>query len=275
MLRVRIHRVRRTGLHDATQIHHGHTVGQLAHRGEVVGDEQVAQAQPLAQFDKQFHDLCLDADVKCGHRLIEHQHRRADRQRAGDAHALALTAGELVRVAVEELGAQVHQPEQFLDSGRDVGLCHAVHLQRLGEQFSHRHARVQRRLGVLEHDLQVAAHAAHGLVAEGQQVRAIELHRARGRFGEAQDAATGGALTATALAHERERLAGMHGEADAAHRVQHTRPAAVGAHLELLHQIGHLQQRCPCVHLHPPASPPVTTLHATSLAPKWTSAGSS
>ena len=33
-------------LHDLSQVHHGHPVAHLAHDGEVVGDEQVGEAEP-------------------------------------------------------------------------------------------------------------------------------------------------------------------------------------------------------------------------------------
>ena len=50
-------------------------------------------AQPLAQ-------LGADLRVERAERLVEQQHPRLDRQRAGERHALALAAGELVRVAL-------------------------------------------------------------------------------------------------------------------------------------------------------------------------------
>ena len=48
-------------------------------------------------------------------RLVHQQHRRIDGERARDADALRLPAGELVRIAVEELrGLQRQQRQQLL-----------------------------------------------------------------------------------------------------------------------------------------------------------------
>ncbi len=92
---------------------------------------------------------------------------RVERQRAGDADALALPAGELVRVALGVLGAQADGLEQLEDALLALGLgADAVDAQRLADDVAHAHARVQRGVRVLEDDLHVAAQALH-LAARG------------------------------------------------------------------------------------------------------------
>jgi hypothetical protein len=71
----------------------------MAHHGEVVGDEQIGQPQALAQRLEQVDDLRLDRDVERRDRLVADDEVGLDRERAGDADALALAAAELVRVA--------------------------------------------------------------------------------------------------------------------------------------------------------------------------------
>ena len=88
---------------------------------------------------------------------------RLDRQRAGDADALALPAGELVRVAVDEARVQADQRQQLLHprAHRLPPSPQVVDLDRLGDDVADRHARVERGVRVLEDHLHVAAHLAH------------------------------------------------------------------------------------------------------------------
>ena len=71
---------------------------------QVVGDEQVGEAEVVLEVVEQVDDLRLHRHVERRHRLVEHDQARLERERARDADALALAARELVRVAVEVLG---------------------------------------------------------------------------------------------------------------------------------------------------------------------------
>ena len=97
----------------------------------------------------------------------------------GDADALALAAGELVRVAVAVLRVEADEPEQLGHPVRAALAVEVVDLERLGDDVVDRQARVQRRVRVLEHDLQVPAHRAHLPGRQRRQLLALEHHRAR------------------------------------------------------------------------------------------------
>ena len=60
----------------------------------------------LLQLRQQVQHLRADGDVERRDRLVEHEDFRPQHQRAGDGDALALAAGEHVRVAVVELRPQ-------------------------------------------------------------------------------------------------------------------------------------------------------------------------
>ena len=81
---------------------------------EVVRDEEVGQAELVLKVLEQVDDLRLHRDVERGHRLVGDDQLRLQRKGAGDTDALALTAGELVRVAVVVLGLQADAVEQIL-----------------------------------------------------------------------------------------------------------------------------------------------------------------
>ena len=119
----------------------------------------------------------------------------AERERAGDADSLALAARELVRVAVREARVEADHVEQLADPDAPVlARADPVHDQRLADDVADRHARVERRVRVLEDDLHLAPHLAELLAAELRQLDALEPHRAGGRLQQLEHAVAGGRL---------------------------------------------------------------------------------
>ena len=57
-----------------------------------------ASGAPLLQLQHQVQDLRLDRDVERRGRLVGDEQRRVQHERHGDHHALALAAGQLVRI---------------------------------------------------------------------------------------------------------------------------------------------------------------------------------
>ena len=94
------HAIDRAGLDDLAQVHHQHAVGDMAHHREVVRDEQHGEPERLLQLGEQVEHLRLHRDVERRHRLVADQQLRVERERARDADALALAAGEFVRIAL-------------------------------------------------------------------------------------------------------------------------------------------------------------------------------
>ena len=99
-------RVGRARLDHLAVLHHQHLVGQRAHHAQVVADEQVGEAVALLQVAQQVDDLRLHRHVERRGRLVEHDEARLQHHGAGDGDALALAAGEFVRVAVPALGVE-------------------------------------------------------------------------------------------------------------------------------------------------------------------------
>ena len=73
---------------------------------QVVADEQQRQAELVLQIDQQVDDLRLHRNVQRRHRLVADDQVGAGRQRARDADALALAAGEFVRIAADRVARQ-------------------------------------------------------------------------------------------------------------------------------------------------------------------------
>jgi hypothetical protein len=110
------------------------------------------------KFLHHVEDLRLDGDVKRGHRLVCHDELRLQDKRAGKPEPLPLSAGEFMRVAVDRRARQADLVEhlayllQLLLLGTD-----ALDLQRLTQQGSCAHSRIEGGIGVLEHQLDAPA----------------------------------------------------------------------------------------------------------------------
>ena len=107
MLRVLVarlleHLVARAELDQLAQAQHRDAVRDLRHHAEIVRDEEHAGAVFLLQFEDQLQDLRLRRDIQRRGRLVGDQQRGLEHQRHRDHDALALAAGELVRVGGDD-----------------------------------------------------------------------------------------------------------------------------------------------------------------------------
>ena len=237
----------RRRLDDLAEIHDGDAVGDVLHHGEIVADEDVGEAKALLQLLHQVDDLRLDRHVERRHRLVGHDQARLDGQRAGDGDALALAAGEFVRIAPRMVGPQPYQLEQLRHARRSLLLVadQAMQPQRLAQHGTDSHARIERGVRVLEDDLQAAAARAHLVGVERQQVLALEAHGAFRRLDQPQHQPADGRLAAARLAHDGERLAFFDVEVDTVDGAHLGADARKGTalHREVLHQSLNVEQR--------------------------------
>ena len=151
------------GFDDAAEIHDHHAVADVAHDREVVADEEQGEREVAAQLHEEVEDLGLDRDVECRDALVADQEVGLDGERAGDADALALTAGELVREAVGHAGLEAHGLEQTLATRAAAPhgpAPEAVRAGGLADDVAHALARVERGHRVLEDDLGAQAQRA-------------------------------------------------------------------------------------------------------------------
>ena len=143
---------------------------------QVVGHEEVGQPELVLEVEHQVEDLGLNRHVQCRDWLIRDHQPRVQRQGPGDPHPLALASAEGVGVPAHVLGPQPDQPEQ-LGHPLDPLLAgaHAVGHQRLGHDVEQRPARVERREGVLEDHLHLAAERPEPALRQGGHVHHAAL----------------------------------------------------------------------------------------------------
>ncbi len=126
-----------------------------------------------------FDDLCLDGHVEGGYRLVQNEERRVERKSTGKPDALALTAAELVRKAIEMGGVETDKPEELPDALLACSpIAKPVNDERLLDDLLRAHSRIQRRIRVLKHDLHVTACFAQLRPREAKHVLSAKAHAA-------------------------------------------------------------------------------------------------
>jgi len=191
---------RRPALRHPAEVQHRGLLAQLAHDPEVVRDQQVGQAPLRPEPADQRQDGRLRPHVQRARRLVQHQQPRPHRQRPGDGDALALPAGQLVRVSGGELRVQPHLGQQRtgLLRGRPPA-GHPVRDQHLLQGRADPHPRVQDPVGVLEDDLRGAPVVLQGLPAQPGNVLSSKTNGPADRPHQAQHRPAYGGLPGAAL----------------------------------------------------------------------------
>ena len=215
---VDLRRVRQ--LHHLAEVHDRDAVADVAHDQNVVGDEQIGQAHLLLQLAEHVDDLRLNGHVQRGHRLVADDELRVEGERAGDADALALAAGELMGVAGGMLAVEPHAVHQLQNPLMALLLArvHLMYVQRLADDIRDRHARVERGIGVLENHRRLLAVLVD--VRPGGDGLAVEQNLAFRGLVEVQQRAADGGFAAAGLAHESKRLALADGKGHVVHRLE-------------------------------------------------------
>ena len=137
-------------------------MGDVLDYGEVVGDEQVGHAEIALQVGQQVDDLRLYRNIERGNGFVAYDQLGPKRQRARNHQPLPLPARKLVGKADHLVAAQADLFEQRNDLGVNLRFRPAAEvLHGLGDDVPRAHARVQRRVGILEHHLQILAMRPH------------------------------------------------------------------------------------------------------------------
>ena len=204
------HRLRRPDLHDLAEVHHGDPVGDDPGERQVMGDEQVREPAFAPQVEHQPQQLGPDRDVEHRDRLVRHDELRVHHQGAGDDHALALPARELVRIAEGVVPRQPGRLQRRLDACLAVGRIRGqpVDLERLGDEVVDRLLRVERLVRVLEDDLDASPVRAERRVPHRVETSApSNADRARRLAGELDDDPAGRRLAGPGFADQGQDLA--------------------------------------------------------------------
>ena len=243
----REHLLDRAVLDDLARVHDEDVVGDVPRAREVVGDVEERYAALLFELQHQVEDPDANRHVEHARRLVREQHGRLDGQGARDRDALALAAGELMRILRRDVLGR-HEAdvlEQVVDVRLDlVRRDDPVDAKRTLEVMTDRLRRVQGAERILKDHLHLRAVVEdRPAAAIARDVAVAEADRPLARRVQAREQAGNRALPAPALADERgDRAAAQH-EADLVDRV-HGAPSAeeAAAGGEALREVAHLER---------------------------------
>ena len=88
---------------------------QRLYDAQIVADKQIADAVARLQIAQQLDHLCLHRHVEGRGRLVEQEEARLQDEGAGERDALALAAGEFMRVAIGAVRIDTDFGEQPFD----------------------------------------------------------------------------------------------------------------------------------------------------------------
>ena len=234
----------RAEFHHRTQVHNADLIGNELDHAQIVGNEDVCQIPLPLELFQQIDDLGLNGNVQRRNRLIADDQLGVDRQCSCDANSLALTAGELVGIALIVIIPQtalIHQLQHII---LHLVLRHdLMDLNGLAEDAAYRTSGGQRGIGVLENDLHLLADGPHlGRIIVGD-ILAIKDDLAGSGLVELQNGSAGGGLATAGFANDTQSLTGFQLKGDVIHRHQFLGNLAGNGllHREALAQMAHFQ----------------------------------
>ena len=192
-------------MHDAPVLHDGDAIGEPDRLVEIVGDEHDGLLQHRLEAQEFVLHLPPDQRIERGERLVEKPDVGVGGERAGDADALLLAAGKLVR----QIALTALEPDEsgHLARARLALLArNALDLERKGDIVEHGEMRQERE--VLKHHAHLVTAEFDQLLPRGiEQVAAGEDDFAGGRLDQAREASHQRRLAGAGKSHDDEDLA--------------------------------------------------------------------
>ena len=167
------------------------------------------------RLEHQLEDLSAHRGIEARDRLVGDEERRVQHHRAGDHHALALSAGELVRIELEEpLGRTKTGAGECVSHPNGLVAGPLLNPEPLGHRLVDGLPRIQRSHRILEDHLHLSAIRAEEAAVVAERLALVDDLALRGTL-EPHDRPRKRRLSAARLADEREHLAPPHVEIDA------------------------------------------------------------
>ena len=188
--------------------HDGGAVSDAVHHIQVVGDQDVGQAQLGLQLAQQGQDFFGHQGVQGGRGFVQDDQLGLGRQGPGDAHALFLTARQLAGAALQKVFWQLHQAHQFF--GPLQGLLPAqakIELHWPTHDVQQTLAWVDGHIGDLVDQLDAPLEFLASLAEQMRQRLTLEHHFLTLGGQQARDDPGQGRLTRARLTHHRHGLA--------------------------------------------------------------------
>ena len=172
-----------------------------------MADEEDRHVKLAAERAQQLDDLRLNRHVEGARRLVADQQLRLDGEGAGDCGALALSAADLVGIALCKVRRKSAALQQLPGALARICFGQAVVAHALADAVSERAAGIKGLRRRLKDDLHLFPRGTQGLPFQLRDVQSVEHDGAGGRRCEPGDEMHKRGFAAAALADEAEALA--------------------------------------------------------------------
>ena len=197
---------------NLAEIHNDNARAEHGDERKIVTDEEDREIPLLLNTDEQFDDFLLHGDVECTRRLIADENRRLERKGAGDADALTLTAAHVRGIAIRKVLGQIDETQQLRRLIARTALEETKVPQRLANDVLDLHLRVERRIGILKHHLDVATHIARLFPLQPRNLLPAEENLSFRRGVQLHQCTHERTLSAATLSDDAEQLPFVDGE---------------------------------------------------------------
>jgi len=231
---------RRSEFCHLAHVHHADPVRNVADHAQVVRDEQIAQVEPLLQFEQQVEDLCAHRHIERRDRLVTDDELRVGRKGARHGDALPLPAAERVRIALQVAWIEAHQSHELLHAIDDIAASRATDGERLADDVQHAHARIQRGIGVLENHLHAGAQGTQRRLPHARDLLSVHYDLAAGRVFQPKNGAAQGCLAGSRFSDQCQRFATLNVDVHAVYRAHSTSfdPQDFTQHAHIVDEVG-------------------------------------
>jgi hypothetical protein len=166
-------------------------------------DKKIGQTKLSLQILQQIDHLGLHRHIKRRNGLVGYDQLRVQRECPGDTDALTLASGKLVRIALRVRRIETHSSKKLGNSISAFTPCtDSVDYQWLAYDVANAHARVQRSVRILKHDLHFATQLAQFGFAKGKNIAAVEHYLARGGLDQTQQTSSHCRFAAPRFTHQ-------------------------------------------------------------------------
>ncbi len=232
-------------LDDSAEIHDPDPIAHGGDHTQVMGDEQIGEADLGLKSGQQVEDVGLDRHVEGGHHLVAQEQLRIDRHGPGDVDPLSLASRQFVRAPVGDRGWQPHRVESNLCDLSGATASQPAGARRRLDALPHGHAGVEGVVGVLEDHLHPASLSPEPAVAEVVEAGGSQADLSRDGCPlpaeELRDGPSNGRLPGSGLADQSQGLPGGDVEAHPGDGVDHLAAPGTGAETDV--QISDRQHR--------------------------------
>ena len=200
------HRLGGSRLDDLASIHYSYPMAYVPYYCKIVRDEQVSGLRAALDLDEEIQHPRLGCEIQGRHRFVADDQARLQCERPRDRDALSLPSAELLRIPRTSVAGKPDPIEQLQHALARAPSINALGDDRLGEDVGDLKGWIERRIRILEDDLDIAGKSSPLPGSQASDVAAVERDRTAARLRQPKHRAADRRLSGAGLPHKTQGL---------------------------------------------------------------------